>query len=208
MNIASRMTEWRNLKLPYDAKVEYLESTGTQWTDTGVMISRDSVMECELSVTAVVEWGVFFCAIWGNSDVATSGVCYRQRGRDDGVSIWNGTSISDPFKSVNVLGRHAYSLSLTSAKVDGLEWWSGAAPETLGSATVKLLWDGGAIPHWTSNLRKGKCRIYSFGHRIGDGIVSDFIPVRIGQVGYFYDKISRQLFGNSGTGSFIVGPDL
>jgi hypothetical protein len=38
-------------------------------------------------------------------------------------------------------------------------------------------------------------------------LVGDFIPVRVGQVGYMYDKISHQLFGNSGTGSFILGPD-
>jgi len=36
----------------------------------------------------------------------------------------------------------------------------------------------------------------------------DLIPVRVGQVGYMYDKISNKLFGNSGTGSFILGPDL
>ena len=35
----------------------------------------------------------------------------------------------------------------------------------------------------------------------------DLIPVRVGQVGYMYDKVSRQLFGNSGTGNFILGND-
>ena len=38
-------------------------------------------------------------------------------------------------------------------------------------------------------------------------ILRDFIPVRVGNVGYMYDKVSGQLFGNSGTGSFILGPD-
>ena len=35
----------------------------------------------------------------------------------------------------------------------------------------------------------------------------NLIPVRVGQVGYMYDTVSGQLFENSGTGSFIVGPD-
>lgn len=38
-------------------------------------------------------------------------------------------------------------------------------------------------------------------------ITLDLIPVRIGQTGYMYDKVSGQLFGNAGTGNFILGPD-
>jgi hypothetical protein len=38
-------------------------------------------------------------------------------------------------------------------------------------------------------------------------MVRDFIPVRVGQVGYLYDRVSGQLFGKYGTGDFIVGPD-
>jgi hypothetical protein len=40
-----------------------------------------------------------------------------------------------------------------------------------------------------------------------DILVRDFIPVRVGNVGYMYDKVSKQLFGNQGTGAFILGPD-
>jgi hypothetical protein len=42
---------------------------------------------------------------------------------------------------------------------------------------------------------------------MNDILVRDFIPVRVGNVGYMYDKVSGQLFGNSGTGNFILGPD-
>ena len=39
----------------------------------------------------------------------------------------------------------------------------------------------------------------------------DFIPVRVGSganaVGYMYDRVSGQLFGNAGTGAFVIGPD-
>ena len=37
--------------------------------------------------------------------------------------------------------------------------------------------------------------------------IFDFIPVRVGSIGYMYDRVSGQLFGNSGTGAFIIGPD-
>lgn len=42
----------------------------------------------------------------------------------------------------------------------------------------------------------------------GNNLIKDFIPVRIGQVGYMYDKVSGQLFANNGTGNFTLGPDL
>ena len=39
-------------------------------------------------------------------------------------------------------------------------------------------------------------------------LLRDFIPVRVGQVGYMYDRVSGELFGNDGTGDFILGPDV
>jgi hypothetical protein len=41
-----------------------------------------------------------------------------------------------------------------------------------------------------------------------DTLVLDLIPVRKGNVGYMYDRVSGQLFGNQGTGEFVLGPDL
>lgn len=38
--------------------------------------------------------------------------------------------------------------------------------------------------------------------------IFDLTPVRIENEGYMYDKVSGKLFGNSGTGKFILGPDI
>ena len=52
----------------------------------------------------------------------------------------------------------------------------------------------------------GRC--YSF--RIDKAGVTelDLIPVRVGDEGFMYDKVSGRLLGNSGSGRFILGPDL
>ena len=50
-------------------------------------------------------------------------------------------------------------------------------------------------------------RIYSWSVREGNALVRDFIPVRKGTVGYLYDRVSGKLFGNAGTGDFVVGLD-
>lgn len=40
-------------------------------------------------------------------------------------------------------------------------------------------------------------------------LVRDYIPIRIGQVGYLFDKVSGQSFGNANsTGAFVLGADV
>lgn len=39
-------------------------------------------------------------------------------------------------------------------------------------------------------------------------VLYNFIPVRVGNVGYFYDRVNAKLYGNVGGGAFILGPDV
>ena len=53
-----------------------------------------------------------------------------------------------------------------------------------------------------------KSRFY-FVKLFEDGVlVRDYIPVRIGNVGYMYDKVSKTLCAAEGGGAFTVGPDI
>lgn len=51
-------------------------------------------------------------------------------------------------------------------------------------------------------------RIYYFKWSKGNETLRDFIPVRVGDEGFMYDRVSGKLFGNVGDGKFILGPDL
>ena len=42
----------------------------------------------------------------------------------------------------------------------------------------------------------------------GDSLERDFIPVRVGQVGYLYDKVTKRLFGSATNYNYSVGQDL
>ena len=54
---------------------------------------------------------------------------------------------------------------------------------------------------------QNKVHLYSFSiEKSGEKII-DLIPVRKRSIGYMYDRVSGQLFGNQGTGDFIIGPD-
>ena len=54
--------------------------------------------------------------------------------------------------------------------------------------------------YWVGRLMF--CKIYQ-----NNVLVRDYIPVRKGMVGYLYDRVSGKLFGNAGTGDFVLGPD-
>lgn len=39
-------------------------------------------------------------------------------------------------------------------------------------------------------------------------LVRDFIPMRVWNTGYLYDRVTKKLFANKGTGAFVLGPDI
>lgn len=51
-------------------------------------------------------------------------------------------------------------------------------------------------------------RLYSYKHIKNGVVMVDLVPVRVGSVGYLYDKKNGVIYGNSGTGNFVVGPDV
>lgn len=58
------------------------------------------------------------------------------------------------------------------------------------------------------NIAPAGQRIYGYRFIAGGHTLTDLIPVRVGDVGYMYDRVSGQLFGNQGTGEFVLGPDI
>ena len=60
-------------------------------------------------------------------------------------------------------------------------------------------------------IQRGKLagvRFYTAKFYDGSTLVRDFIAVRKDGVGYLYDQVSGQLFGNAGSGSFTYGNDV
>lgn len=60
-----------------------------------------------------------------------------------------------------------------------------------------------ALANTAPGARIKQSKIY-----ISNVLVRDFIPVRVGSVGYLYDRVSKRLFGNKGTGNFVLGQDV
>lgn len=178
--------------LPYDSEVEYIESTGTQWIDTGIGYYAD--FECTLKLRRNVSNKAL-----GNARES----CLQRR------------SAEQPYWDFCVNGTHWYST------IPIIEWhtvsWIGGKVSCDGeilragynkpfSAGSMLLFN---VPGYGGfqNMIAG-CILYD----INGNVVRDFCPVRFineaGEVeGAFYDRVSCAIFRNRGSGEFLIGPD-
>ena len=191
--------------LPYDAEVGYLEGTGTQWiqtnyvpTGTNINVYTKITYNGYSNTTTYLPW---YAAYTGEQQetyrIIKSGSATNK------VWLYNGKKANGEGTEFSVSVGETYTISFEGNQynINGI---TGTVSQTSsGSNTgVFTLFNSTA----TNGLLKG--RFYYFKVTKGGATVLDLIPVRVGNVGYMYDKVSGQLFGNYGTGSFVLGPDV
>lgn len=183
--------------LPYDAEIEYLESTGTQWLDTGIPVVNGILMEY---------YGAFgsnnpIVSAMGDSSVKYLRIYIYNKYN---LSVWK-AGVSEYIR-VNPLQNTFYNIYHDSRGLSNIVKWNGS--EVLNEDTT-----GYSNPD--TNVRvfndlaisAGKIRTLKLTDNNGD-VVLDWKAVRVGQVGYMYDNITGTLHGNDGEDSFILGNDL
>ena len=195
----------------YDAEVEYLESTGTQWIDTGFRPdSTTTSFELDISFEgafvysgtsktiiqqSVIEMDNQFCMNFGDGPHQGGDIFFWFGRNYDGLG---GASLITNVALTRGIFR--YSQGIVSYSGTSVDVNNSSFPPTIGrrEGTMCILKD----------LECYNARLY--GVKIWDNnvLVRDFIPVRIGTTGYMYDKVSRQLFANAGTGRFVLGNDV
>lgn len=179
--------------LPYDAEVEYLESTGTQFIYTGYTKSQCPYFSLDVQpLITNVDSGMFGAYTDGYSVQQLRG---RWRWFEGG---WTLTDIPvDITRTTNI------TKNANGWFVDGEITKTSSG--TIGDLSLVLF---GVNIHNTStgaakSLRVNQLSLFDK----NSSLVADFIPIRKGNIGYMYDRVSGQLFGNAGTGEFIIGPD-
>lgn len=219
---------WSNIPVvTYDCQIEYIESSGTQYIDTGIIINGPYKVEIEFETPTAQTSGYSKLMGVGNEQNAAYQYCIletdnttlnkiRCSNRDyqnaQSISITLGSSsIHDIIiqntdsSTISVIynGESAGTVSNTSVT------YSKASTGSLYLFTINNILDrnGNVVSNnYPTNFTTFK--LHSFKFYSGEQLIRDMIPVRIGQIGYLYDKVSGQLFGNSGSGSFILGPDI
>lgn len=188
---------------PYDAEVEYLESTGKQWIDTEV--EGDTLSKIGLTAS-------------GNTNNMAWLGCGESEMSGDRLLLCSKPTTTPPLtvtcrmdgtivitdincESATVIEADIANQTLTANGVASRVSFSGS----ISDRHVYLFAANYGSPKLVSNGH----RIYSVKfYNLSGSLVRDFIPVRKGTVGYMYDRVSGKLFGNAGTGDFVLGPDL
>lgn len=188
--------------LPYDAEIEYITNTGTQIIDTGIDLV-DGTTEVKLV------FKVAFSATQYNNQsllvacsTPTLGVQIYTYRTDRLVNQTSEKTIS--------LNTQYIVTTVSTATQRSIQLGTGTATSKSVSISIS---DGSRLyllssPSFAEQARSARASYYYFNIYINNNIVREYIPVRKGSVGYLYDKVSGELFGNNGSGSFTLGPDV
>lgn len=185
-------------------ELEYIQSTGTQYINTGFMPNGKSKIAMNLTPLSDSSNACFFCA--RNETSATAGTTYTafyissnyyrfdfygKSGQSDGVDAV-GTNINiEASGGVCKIGSKTITNAASTA-ASSMPWI------LLASARTSSISD-------LANMATAKlysCQIYDNG-----ALVRNFIPCKnlSGEIG-LYDAVNGQFYANAGTGTFTAGP--
>jgi hypothetical protein len=188
---------------PGAVRIEYLGVPRTGYFKIPIHASSSCVVEVDFEYNAT-SFGQF-CIFGGgdgnlnremsiiSGDTVSAGWIYRCGNKQN-------TRLLNP----GVYQRHIIKWSFQNVTIDGVEY-----PQRLSASEFIASND---VVGLCRNLRTGY-NVFPFEGNIyyaqfkDDNVTISLIPIRIEQEGYLFDKVSGRLFGNEGTGSFILGPD-
>lgn len=200
------------VEVPY-TKVEYLESSGTQYIDTEYILQKDDEVEIEM---VMLDNSSQYVGVFGARKNSYTRNCYALFSKFMNYNRFNYSrtgvettgrinSINTKYK-INTKNDTCIIYNENDTVFDTITT-TGTINDTIntcGLFCINTDSSTGFSPDSPSNLR-----IYSFKITNKNGeIVRDMIPVRDGTTGYMYDKITKKLYGNKGSGNFSYGNDI
>ena len=192
--------------LPYDAEVEWIGVRQGTWVvlDNGFVPNDNNVtMDADLTFVGYPtssNWAPWFFARSSDNDGS-----YRMIRSQKPTWIAFNYNTSDSYTSTFTLSpstnkRYNIHMEYGKAIVNGNIY--NISTNTASKNTASFI-IGDSLRTRGTNLN-----VHSFVVTHNDIVVIDAIPVRKGQVGYLYDRVTKRLFGTAGENPLIVGPDV
>ena len=193
-----------NLPLDYQ-EVEYIESTGVQYIDTGIKGNQDTCVEIKINTSSAASAQFFFGARKNN---ATEGFC---------ALLWTNNNIFSEYRnSGNIASSFVYTrgedckvvLDKNQLYVNDVVYTTHSYNTFQTPGNIALFGVLTMSTFDTAQSLRGRiyyCKIYDNGN-----LVRDFVPCyrKDNNTIGMYDKVSKQLFINCGTGTFTKGNDV
>lgn len=185
-------------------RLNYLESTGTQYIDTGVIANQDTGIEMKYEVTKI------------QSNISQGLVPFGAREAYQKRQFLIYSPVNHP-KHVYYCYGDVYRLTITSLSVNkavnvsirGNIWKTSLFEHTFEESVFETPYN---LSLFAQNCKPasgfdGCLKIYFTQIYDKDKLIKDFIPAKriSDNVVGMYDKISRKFFINQGTGEFLYG---
>ena len=183
-------------------KLEYIQSSGTQYINTGFKPNQDTRVTMDFNLLEIVNQ--YADPIFGvRTSASSKGFYFWSSGyRTTTEQYQSGYNNRSTYPQVTRLGRHYVDKNKNITTIDGV---STSATYTAFTTDWNMLlfnsYNNGKL-YQNSKLKLYSCQIYD-----NDVLVRDLIAAKLsdGTVG-LYDKLSGLLYINSGTGTFEAGP--
>ncbi len=196
--------------LPYDSEIEYLQSGGGPYIDTGIVASGEFDISLKIKFTSPLNTSnnVVFGGIRSSTQFLT--IAQKTSGNQFVLgyagNFWNITNLAVAANTLYNISLHYYNGS-QYATINGTQYGAQTYSGTLSSDLSIYLFK--RHHYGTDSVADFKGSLYSAQITKDGVLVRDYIPVRVGTVGLLYDKVSGKLFGNmNSTGAFTIGPDV
>lgn len=187
------------------AQLEYIQSSGTQYINTGFVPSPDTRVVIDAQITAQTTASVAYLGERsgsGSSDKTAFALWSMSTGANVSSDFF-GNRVS---KAMSTIGtRVLIDKNKASVTINGSTVTNSAAA---GTATLPVFLlainEKGASAGYNISAKLYACQIYDNGT-----LVRDFIPCKnaSGAVG-LYDTVEGQFYANAGTGTFTAGPEI
>ena len=184
---------------PGYTRVAYIESSGTQWINTGFVTTENTAIECDFTTLNNNDNRAVFCGDWANYGhlfvLNTNGMNFF------------GTSN----KLSNFVAYKHFRIQTIPGGSKTVVLYDGDTGAEVGSSNVELTHsDTGEMTLFAASAdgsHPALCRIHAFKLTHAGTVVRDMVPVKRtvdGAIG-LYDFSTEAFFANGGSGTFIAG---
>ena len=197
-------------KRPFYCELEYLESTGTQYIDTGYKFTSNMRFKINHIPTGSISDN-YFTGHYAPDNKMFMGGFYQNK------CIWGIGQLQENTINASANQRFVIDMTYTSNSSENTSSVSGTINGQSVSLTSIALQNfvyglnilafarnnNGSVGHYLS------CKLYSFQIYDNGTLVRDMIPVLDwNYTPCMYDKVSGELFYNQGTGDFTAGREI
>lgn len=185
-------------------QLEYIQSSGTQWIDTGVRVMPENYQQLKMSVTCEKIGQGSGASSWlvDGSNVANA---YFYMGVYNGKYYYGCGTTDHDTGIAAASGKQTFTLDIPSSKFtvsDSTDVSISTEPVTASASLYLFGFNYNPVRCYAEKIYS--CQIYT-----GATLVRDLIPCKnaYGAVG-LYDTVGAKFYANAGTGTFTAGPEI